>query len=196
MNKIKIILIAAIFLSSCQKKLDRLVNDPNNPDLSAANVDLLLNGVQLNFSNFYTNIEDFGAQLTRQQQWYGPLYKNGYTASSYDGVWTTAYTGVIKNANQTIALAAKGKNYIQSGMARVMMAYTFGTLVDYFGSVPFSEAAKGIDVLNPKWTRVLQCMQVLLHFWIAPFQILIKRVQAVAPPMIFFMQGTKRSGED
>ncbi len=149
MNKIKIILVAAIFLSSCQKKLDRLVPDPNNPDPSSANVDLLLNSVQLNFTNFYSNIEDFGAQLTRQQQWYGPLYKNGYTASSFDGVWTTAYTGVVKNANLTIVLAAKEKKYIQSGMARVMEAYTFGTLVDYFGSVPFKDAAKGIDNLNP-----------------------------------------------
>ena len=149
MNKIKILIIAAIFLSSCQKKLDRLVSDPNNPDPSSANVDLLLNNVQLNFKSFYSDIEDFGAQLTRQQQWYGPLYKNGFSPSSFDGVWTTAYTGVIKNASQTVTLAARGKNYTQSGMARVMMAYTFGTLVDYFGSVPFTQAAKGVDNLNP-----------------------------------------------
>ena len=150
MNKIKILIIAAIFLSSCQKKLDRLVSDPNSPDPSSANVDLLLNNVQLNFTSFFSNIEDIGAQLSRQQQWYGPLYKNGYSPSTFDGVWTTAYTGVIKNANLTIALAAKEKKYIQSGIARVMEAYTFGTLVDYFGSVPFTEAAKGVDVLNPK----------------------------------------------
>ncbi len=150
MNKIKIILIAAVFLSSCQKKLDTLVQDPNGPDLNTANVDLLLNTAQANFVGFYEAVQNIGGQLTRQQQWFGPLYNNGYAPSTFDGIWTTAYTGVIKHADKVIELAAKEKKFIQSGMAKIMKAYTYGTLVDYFGDIPFSEAGLGVENLNPK----------------------------------------------
>ena len=150
MNKIKIFIIAAIFLSSCQKKLDSLLVDPNSPALSNANVDLLLNSTELNFAGFYATAQEIGAELTRQQTWYGPLYINGYTPNSFDGIWTTAYTSVIKNANKVIELAAKEKKFVQSGIARVLNAYTYGTLVDYFGDVPFTESVLGVDNLNPK----------------------------------------------
>jgi len=150
MNKFKLIIIATVFLSSCQKKLNSLLQSPNGPDLSTANVDLLLNTTQLRFASFYNTTNDFGAELTRQHQWYGPLYNNGYTPNSFDGIWTTAYSGVIKHANKVIELASNEKKYVQSGIAKVLKAYTFGTLVDYFGDVPYTEAALGAESLNPQ----------------------------------------------
>ena len=150
MNKIKIFVIAAIFLSSCQKKLDSLLIDPNSPGLSNADVNLLLNQTELNFTGFYDAVQSIGAELTRQQTWFGPLYVNGYTPNSFDGIWTNAYTGVIKNANKVIELAPKEKKFVQLGIARVLKAYTYGTLVDYFGDVPYAESAQGVDNLNPK----------------------------------------------
>jgi hypothetical protein len=48
-----------------------------------------------------------------------------------------------------IPLAQSQKKYIQSGMARVMKAYTYGTLVDVFGDVPYSNAVKGSDNTTP-----------------------------------------------
>ncbi|MBS1668727.1 MAG: SusD/RagB family nutrient-binding outer membrane lipoprotein [Bacteroidetes bacterium] len=137
-------------LSSCKKTFDALLNNPNYPSPSTADVDLYLNEVQVSFKDFWNTASDYGAQLTRQQQWYGPFYRNGYTPATFDFMWTTAYASVIKNAQAMVPLAQSQKKYIQSGIARILEAYTYGTLVDDFGDVPFGEANLGAASTNPK----------------------------------------------
>jgi hypothetical protein len=136
--------------SSCKKQFDKLLTNPNYPSPSTADVDLYLNEVQLDFNNFWTTAGDYGGQLSRQQHWNGPFYRNGYTPSSFDGQWTTAYTGVLTNANALIPLAISQRKYLQAGIARILKAYTLGTLVDNFGDVPYSEATLGNDNTIPK----------------------------------------------
>ena len=152
MKHLKFIIILALFSTSvaCNKQLDSLLDNPNAPSASTADVDLLLNTVQLSFSGFFDDASNNGGQLTRQQTWFGPLYSNGYTAQSFDGLWNTAYTSIVKNANALIPLAQAQKRYISSGIAKVLKAYAVGTLVDDFGDIPYSEAVKGIEVPNPK----------------------------------------------
>ncbi len=159
-------------ISSCNKKLDSLLTNPNNPSTETADVDLYLNRVQLSFTNFYTGASDFGGELTRQQEWYGPLYANGYSPNTFDGMWSTAYSSIIKNADAMIPLAQQQKKYIQSGIARTLKAYVLGTLVDDFGDVPFSEANLGVANTNPKadgGAAVYAAVHVLLDSAIADF---------------------------
>jgi len=143
------ILLLAI-LGACNKKLDSLLNNPNLPSSATADVDLYLNQVQLSFTGFYQGASDYGAQLTRQQEWYGPLYANAYSPNSFDGMWTTAYSSIITNIDAMLPLARAQKKYIQSGIARTLKAYVMGTLVDDFGDVPYTEADKGVANTNPK----------------------------------------------
>ena len=152
MRHLKIILILALFSTSvaCNKQLDSLLDNPNAPSASTADVDLLLNTVQLSFTGFFDDASNTGGQLTRQQTWFGPLYTNGFSPNSFDGLWSTGYTAVIKNANALIPLAQAQKRYISSGIAKVLKAYTIGTLVDNFGDIPYSEAVLGIENANPK----------------------------------------------
>ncbi|HVM86573.1 MAG TPA: SusD/RagB family nutrient-binding outer membrane lipoprotein [Puia sp.] len=160
-------------VSSCKKTFDNLLNNPNYPNTSTADVDLYLNDIQLGFIGFWSNASDIGAQLTRQQQWYGPFYRNGYTPASFDGMWTTAYTTIIKNANAMIPLAQAQKKYISSGIARVLEAYTYGTLVDDFGDIPFSEAVLGAENTNPgtdQGASIYAGVQTLLDSAISDFQ--------------------------
>lgn len=143
-------MLLLVTVSACNKKLDSLLTYPNLPSPSSADVDLYLNSVQGNFVGFYSSMEDIGAQLTRQQEWYGPLYANAYGPGTFDGIWTTAYQGIFTSANAMIPLAQAQKKYIQSGIAKVLKAYTLGTLVDNFGDVPYVEANLGIANSNPK----------------------------------------------
>ena len=168
-------LIILVFLTSAFvacKKLDTGLVNPNSVDPSLANVDLLLNQVQLSFKNVYTTASDYGGQVTRQQQMYGPIYSNAYTPSSFDGIWASTYDGVIINANTMIPIALQQKKYIQAGIAQTLKAYTMGTMVDYFGDVPNSEAGLGVANLNPKadpGAQVYANVQTILDSAIANF---------------------------
>ena len=136
-------------LGAC-KKMDSLLDNPNSISPNQANVDLLLNQSQISFTGVYTSLSDYGAELTRQQVMFGPLYNNAYQPTSFDGVWDNAYTGVIKNINTLIPLALQQKKYKHAGMAQVLKAYTLGSMVDFFGDIPNSESILGVDNLNPK----------------------------------------------
>ncbi|MBS1916309.1 MAG: SusD/RagB family nutrient-binding outer membrane lipoprotein [Bacteroidetes bacterium] len=148
----KTLFIPAMLIASfaCNKQFDGLLNNPNYPSPTTADVDLYLNAVQLSFKDFYNSASDFGAQLSRMNYWSGPQYSNAYQPASFDGEWEQAYTGVINNANSLIPLAETQQKYIQAGIARILKAYTMGTLVDDFGDVPNSEAELGADNTNPK----------------------------------------------
>ena len=144
------ILLMAGVSSSCKKTFDRLLDNPNYPSPSTADVDLYLNVVQVDFNSFWTTMADYGGQLSRQQHWTGPFYRNGYTPASFDGAWTTAYASIFTNANALIPLAQTQRKYLQSGIARTLKAFTLGTLVDNFGDVPYAEATLGNENTVPK----------------------------------------------
>jgi len=189
-NKIVIFLLLLTSLGSCKKLENGLIN-PNGVDPSLANVDLLLNTVQLSFTGFYTGSSDFGGQLTRQQQWFGPLYNNGYSPESVDGLWIGAYQGVLINANTLLPLAINQKKFFQAGIAQVLKAYVLGTLVDNFGDVPNSEATLGEENLAPKadgGAEVYKNVITLLDSAISNFA---KSGAAAGPTNDLFFSGSK-----
>ncbi|MBS1487282.1 MAG: SusD/RagB family nutrient-binding outer membrane lipoprotein [Bacteroidetes bacterium] len=112
-------------------------------------MDLVLNSVQLNFTNFYWDMSNIGTTLTRQEIMYGPLNRNAYNAQSYDGAWSDAYQGVLINAQTIIAQGAAQKKYQHVAIAQILQAYTLMTLVDFFGDVPYSKAFGGAAITNP-----------------------------------------------
>ncbi|HET9057337.1 MAG TPA: SusD/RagB family nutrient-binding outer membrane lipoprotein [Chitinophagaceae bacterium] len=142
--------ITSVVFLACTKRLDSLLDNPNYPNLSTADVDLFLNAEQLNFNTFWISTSDIAGQLARMRQWGGPFYRNAYQPNSFDFIWTTAYRDVINTANALIPLAQTQKKYKQSGIAKILKAYTLGTLVDCFGDVPYSEANLGGENLTPK----------------------------------------------
>ncbi len=137
-----------IGVGSC-KKYSELLNDPNNPSPDAADVDLYLNAIQLSFQNVFNDANGWGMGLTRMQVFYGPTYLAGISPTSMDGLWEDAYTGVIKHVDAMIPVAEAQGKYVHAGIAQILKAYTLFTLVDMLGDVPYTEANKGIDNINP-----------------------------------------------
>ena len=153
MKRLIIIGSAVVSLWSCNKlneNLDSQLNNPNAPTTDAADVDLYLGNLELNFNGFYQNASDLSDPLVRQEIMYGPTYFNAYGPSSYDGLWSTAYTSIFKTANTMIPLAESKNQFIHSGIGKTLKAYTMITMVDLFGDVPYSEANLGVANTNPK----------------------------------------------
>lgn len=151
-KKIIISLLAVAILGACSKisdKFDSNLNNPNTPDPLSANSDLYLNVVQLGFAGLFDGASDIGMQITRQIVMYGPTYGNAYTPTSFDGLWSTAYTSVLKHANVLIPIAETQKKFVVVGMTKIMKAYTLMTMVDLFGNIPFTDANQGASNTNP-----------------------------------------------
>lgn len=150
---ISLTVLSVIVSVGCKKfndKFDSLLADPNLPSLSAADADLYLNNVMLNFETFHRNASDLSDPLVRQELMGGSTYFNNYGPTSFDFMWNIAYTQVIKTANTMIPLAEEKGQFIHSGIAKTIKAFTFMTLVDLFGDVPYTEANLGVENTNPK----------------------------------------------
>ena len=93
---------------------------------------------------------DRGGELTRINYMSGRTYNNVYSPDSWNGLWSSAYRGMLEDIRLMNILADEaGLNY-HRGMGKVFQAYILLTLVDYFGNVPYSEALQGAEgVLNP-----------------------------------------------
>lgn len=184
-------LLGLLSITSCNKSFDPLLTNPNYPSTSTADVDLYLNKVQLDFNGFFNGVSGAAGSLSRQTIWYGPFYNNAYTPSSFDGIWSTAYQGVLANAEALIPLAQAQKKYIHSGMAKVLEAYTLGTLVDVFGDIPYTEAIKGADNTTPaadQGANVYKAVLTLLDDAIADLN---NAASAAGPKVDLYYSGTK-----
>ncbi|MGE5106215.1 MAG: SusD/RagB family nutrient-binding outer membrane lipoprotein [Sphingobacteriales bacterium] len=162
LKKIILSVMTVAALGSCNK-IDKdfgaLLNNPNTPTPSSANVDLFLNHAQLNFSAFLTSydavgnttgIADFAAQVSRMEQMFGPTYLNAFSAQNFNNLWGYAYMEEFKNLNAMFDIATQQKKYIHLGIGKIIKAYTLITLVDCFGDIPYSEANLGLENTNPK----------------------------------------------
>lgn len=152
MKKIKkyiVIVTIAMVAFSC-KKFDTLLDNPNLPTPTSADVDLYLNQVQLSARTLFSQADGLTAPLVRMYVYFGPTYSNGYGPVDFNSIWGTAYEGVLKNANAMIPVAKSQAKYYHAGIAEILKAYTLFTLVDLFGDVPYSEANLGVANQNPK----------------------------------------------
>ncbi len=159
MKKIFIIslLTLAFIATSCDSLLD-INSNPNYPtatttDLalssgevfvtSAVGGDLQLMGsiwsqfyAQHTGSNQYTNIDSYNLPNS-----------NSYVTRS----WSLFYSGALPDLETASTLAAKDSEWSLWFIAESLKAFSYHVLVDFYGEIPFSEALKGVDKLDPKY---------------------------------------------
>ncbi len=193
MKKFIILACAAVSMLACNKlndSLDAQLNNPNSPSPAAADVNLYLGNLELNFNSFFQQASDLTDPLMRMETLFGPTYLNAYSAASFNGVWNSAYLGVFKTANTMIPIASSNGQYIHSGIAKVLKAYTMITLVDLFGDVPYTEANAGVAITNPKVDKgrlVYDSALALLDNAIADFA----KTSSASPSNDLFYKGSK-----
>jgi len=82
---------------------------------------------------------------------------DSYATTGSDGgtsnAWGTIYAGAIEDLETIIAQSAKDGTPQYSGVAKLMKAFTYNTMVDLFGDIPFSEAGKGAANQFPKFDK-------------------------------------------
>ncbi len=138
-----------VFASSCDEKLDELLDNPNAVTAETASPDFLLNRIQLDYKDMWYGVADRGARLTRQINQGSALYINAYTAVSTNGTWTDGYANILSDIEFLEPLAEEANFQRHLGIAKTIKAMVLFDLVDTYGDVPYSEAIDPSN-FNPK----------------------------------------------
>lgn len=144
MKKIYKTLAVLVFLLVGACNLDGDLQNPNQVGVSGADVNLIMNAVQLDFGDFaYTAGATVDPLMRMNAMTGGYRYQTANQPQGNDGIWFQAYSTVLINAETLIPLAkAKGLT-THVAAAELMEAYVWMALVDIFGDVPGVEALQG-----------------------------------------------------
>lgn len=146
-----ILIIALVFgLGSCDLTELDLQDNPNAVTPENASVNDLYNNIQLGFRGVYTSAQGTPGALSRMYQMGTSFnYPNATSVTTFNGLWNAAYATLFPDIEALLGIAEEKGLDIHAGTAKIMKAYSMMTLVDLLGDVPYSEAGKGTDVINP-----------------------------------------------
>lgn len=128
-----------LVVSSCEITDLDINTDPNNA--SEASLNLLLTSAQ------FEGVNTFAGGLNNATMGFQGINSSSddfdFTNSSWNGTWNFLYSGPLKDLEEIISGADPEVNPNYLGIAQIMKAYYFTTMVDLWGDVPYSEAFKG-----------------------------------------------------
>ncbi len=198
---------SSVFFYSCETLELDLTENPNALTPGDADANFLLNSIQEDFvrqlegdaavgaDNWGTGgfqngdgFNDFGQTLVRLYNYGSRDYASGIQPGDGDDEWLNAYAGMLIDIKAMNVLAEEANLRRHIGMGQFFTAYTYVTLVDFFGDIPIAEALQGAENLNPNLEDgavAYDAALALLDDAILNFQ-----GEAAAPPAIdFFYNG-------
>ncbi len=82
---------------------------------------------------------------------------------TYNNYWTLGlYSGVLRSAQNVIDKAQESGDSYYEGIAKIIMAESYGMATMFFGDIPFSEALKGQENLKPVYDPQEQVINGIL----------------------------------
>jgi hypothetical protein len=156
---IKVIgLLLSLSIVGCETMNLDLLNDPSELTPESADPELLLNNAQLRFVNAIAYNEDNAdglnvraAETVRMHHLFGN-YTGPFAASnaSLDDIWKDLYRETLQDIKVLLPIAEERELDGYVAVAKVIQAFTYVTLVDMFGDVPYTEALQGSSLIAPK----------------------------------------------
>lgn len=144
---LSLFLLASLF--SCETIETDLTDNPSQLGINDIETNGIFVSSQLQFAGIFEAFSTFGMDVSRMTQMGGSSnYSTNYIPASFNGTWTAAYAGFLKDSQAAKQLAREDGNSHAEAALEIMEAYTLMTLVDYFGDVPFTEALDSANV-NP-----------------------------------------------
>ena len=149
LNKLLFIVIVLVVAASCENTDLDLLDNPNAVTPENASLNDLYNSVQLGFRNVYNSAQGTTGAAARMYHAGGGTYEDFAPNTAFDGLWINSYSGLFPDIDALLAIADPGGFDVHAGSAKLMKAYTMVALVDIIGTVPFTEAGQGTDVISP-----------------------------------------------
>lgn len=152
-----IVLVFATFILSvtysCKKELGKVNINPNaveNPQPS-----YLLTRAIKTAADAYWTVGGSNPTNLFVQYWAAIQYTDQdryiFTNTSFQGIWTTLYSGSIVNLNKIMDLADQQDSPNYKGVALVVRSWAYCLLTDAFGNIPYSESIQIQEHIAPKY---------------------------------------------
>ncbi len=147
-----------VFHSGCETIELGVIDTPNALSPTQASADFFLNQIQIQTAELFHGEEDrnefgfsrFGSELVRMLNNDGPTYREVFDPSDFDQVWDNFYAGALIDIRTMNPVAEEAGQYTHIAIGQILEAYLIMTMVDFFGDIPYSEAARGGEgILNP-----------------------------------------------
>jgi len=133
--------LVAVGMVSCELNDLDINTDPNSA--SQASLNLLLTNAQ------FEGLNTFAGGLNNSTMGFQAINTSSddfnFTNSSWNGTWNYLYSGPLKDLEEMINAADPELNPRYLGIAQLMKAYYFTTMVDLWGDLPYTDAFKGND---------------------------------------------------
>jgi hypothetical protein len=167
MKKFKYIYIAffsslLLLSSSCEKFYD-INKDPDA--ILQAPLSTILTSTTVNIGYFSgSDLNRFSLLIMQQYsgQSVGTLNQTQeydkylITGNDSNNLFSTAYANILTDLETIITKATAEGSPNYSGVAKILKAYMYQTLVDAYGDLPYSEAIKFTGNVAPKYDKVVQ----------------------------------------
>lgn len=135
--KILFLVLAVTLMGSCE--LD-LLDSPNAVTVNNADVNYILNRVEVAYSGNFNAFSDPGMRLTRMLNQGAAIYDNAVTPGGSDGRWSSSYSDILADVKALLPLAESAGLFVHAGIGRTIRAMVLMNLVDAFGDVPYTQA--------------------------------------------------------
>ena len=140
-NILKITFVTAMLalFTGCETTELDLLDNPNAIGAEVASPNFVLNQIQLSFNGIVSGFRGSSTNITRMTAQFGQ-YNGSVTVNSLNGTWSSAYN-MFANVDLIEEISAGSEVAIpyHVALAQIMEAYTYISLVDYVGDVPYSK---------------------------------------------------------
>ena len=152
-NFIKTVLCIIVF-SSCESFIADDINlDPNNP--GSVTLNAVLPSIEVRMMDWYggqtSRVNSMFAQQTEgvARQWSSFNDYSGLTPVRFNTVWDIYYEDILIEVNSLITDATTDGYNHYAGIGQIIKAAAMMSATDWWGDIPNSKAALGIDEINP-----------------------------------------------
>ncbi|WP_185113993.1 SusD/RagB family nutrient-binding outer membrane lipoprotein [Fulvivirga imtechensis] len=139
--------LLVVILASCEKDFLDINTDPNNP--TDAQLNQLLPSAQVNMAFIFGNspggLNGYAGTIMHHYVRRGNLNDYGLQGGDFaiTTAWNSIYAGALTDLTNIIDAGTENGDFHYVGIAQIMKAYIYATLVDVWGEVPYFEANQG-----------------------------------------------------
>ncbi|MEZ4818301.1 MAG: SusD/RagB family nutrient-binding outer membrane lipoprotein [Flavobacteriaceae bacterium] len=141
--------ISGLTFTSCETSDLDLLNDPNTLTTNQAELDRLMNQIQLDFNSFVRAMGSSSGQAVRIDYGFGTTYSDTFDSGEMNGPWSTAYQSLYSNMLLAEGIATEIEENKYLGVMKILKGYTLLTMVDFIGDIPFSQATQPVEFPTP-----------------------------------------------